>query len=345
MTTHQPPRRDIVVIGASAGGIPPLLTVMKALPEDFPAAVLIVVHMPPLGESRLPQLLRRVTTLPVVAATPEAPLEIGCVYVAAPDRHLLVQRGHIELSRGPRENHTRPAVDPLFRSAARAYGERVIGVILSGTLYDGSAGLMAIKAYGGYAIVQDPGEAAMSSMPEHALASAAVDDVLRADQIAPRLVALVTVPLSPKEDAMRDEGVRTQETIRDDFTAQSRDQRPDQITMFTCPDCGGVLWQEGVGTSLHFRCHVGHAYAPELLLALKSEGMEGALWACVRLLKEKATLGHQLAARQSVANRNGEQATRLEERARTDEQYVEILTRLLEHPLESPLEQPSVSIT
>ena len=327
--SEQDSRRDIVVIGASAGGIPPLLTVIERLPDDFGAAVLIVVHMPAMSKSRLPQLLQRVTNLPVAMAEDGEALEPGRIYVAPPDQHLLVRRGSVELSHGPRENHTRPAVDPLFRSAARAYGERVIGVVLSGTLYDGSGGLMAINAHRGVAIVQDPDEALMSGMPESAMLHATVDYVLPAAEIASRIVELVDGSVRPEGAPMRDDEAAIEQKIQFDFERQSQDVRPGESTMFTCPDCGGVLWQEGEGTSLQFRCHVGHAFAPETLVGLQSEEVEAALWTCVRMLKEKSTLSRQMATRYRNAAANSQYTERLAEQADRDDRYVEVLRSLL----------------
>ena len=158
-------QRDIVVIGASAGGIQALTTLVAGLPRDFPASVLIVVHIPPYAISRLPEILSRSGPLPAAHALQGEVIEPGRIYVSPPDRHLLVRTGQLELSRGARENHCRPAIDPLFRTAARVYGPRVIGIVLSGALYDGSMGLLAIKTRGGMAIVQDPKEAIVDSMP------------------------------------------------------------------------------------------------------------------------------------------------------------------------------------
>lgn len=319
-----------MVIGASAGGIPPLLSVIGALPDDFPGAVLVVVHMPALSKSRLPQLLQRVTTLRVKLAGHLEPLEGGRIYVAPPDQHLIVRQGHVELSHGPRENHTRPALDPLFRSAARAYGERVVGVVLSGTLYDGSGGLMVINAHGGVAIVQDPSEALMAGMPESALTHAKIDYVLPAAEIAGTLVELAGQHVTVGGTSMRDDEATMQAKIQLDFVRQADDTRPGESTMFTCPDCGGVIWQEGEGAALHFRCHVGHAYSPESLLGLKSEDMEAALWTCVRMLKEKATLSRQLAARHRLVARNSDYTSRLSEQADRDDHYVDVLKTLLD---------------
>ncbi len=283
-----------------------------------------------MSKSRLPQLLQRVTNLPVAMAEHGQPLEMGRIYIAPPDQHLLVRDGHVELSDGPRENHTRPAVDPLFRSAGRAYGERVIGVVLSGTLYDGSAGLMAINAYNGVAIVQDPAEAVMTGMPESAMLHAKVDYVLSAAAIASTLVELVGRQVRAGRDQMRDDDADLKQKIQADFDQQSQDVRAGETTMFTCPDCGGVLWQDREEASLHFRCHVGHAFAPETLLGLKSEEMEAALWTCVRMLKEKSILSRQLATRYRNASANARYTDRLTEQADRDDRYVETLKALLE---------------
>lgn len=323
-------QRDIVVIGASAGGIPPLLTVIEQLPDDFGAAVLVVVHMPPLSKSHLPQLLQRVTTLPVATAEHGQALEAGRIYVAPPDHHLLVREGRVELSHGPRENHTRPSVDPLFCSAARAYGERVIGVVLSGMLYDGSGGLMAINAHHGVAIVQDPDEALMTGMPESAMLHATIDFVLPATEIASRLIELVGRAVRSEDALMRDDEAEIKGRIQTDFDRQLQDIRSGESTMFTCPDCGGVLWQDREGAGLQFRCHVGHAYAPETLVGLKSEDVEAALWTCVRMLKEKSTLSRQMATRSGNAAANATYTDRFIEQAERADRYVEILRSLLE---------------
>jgi two-component system chemotaxis response regulator CheB len=235
--------------------------------------------------------------------------------------------------RGPRENHSRPAIDPLFRSAARAYGSRVIGVVLSGALYDGSMGLLAVKTRGGIAIVQDPREAAVDSMPRSALKLVEADYVLAAADIASVLNEWVVTPtLEQGGEPVTDRDERLQTVIRQDFTEQAHDGRAEETTVYTCPDCGGVLWQDGTGTQSAFRCHVGHAYAPEILLSQKSEEFESALWASLRLLKEKVTLTRQLATRTRAGGNGGseETANRIEEQAELDEHYARTIQELLE---------------
>lgn len=311
---------------------------IEGLPADFPGAVLIVVHTPPLGRSRLPGLLQRATPLPVALASHGELLRPGHIYIAPPDRHLIARYGHLDLSHGPRENHTRPAIDPLFRSAARAYGDRAIGVILSGTLYDGTSGLMAINAHGGVAIVQDPAEAVVAGMPESALRHARADHILPAAGIAAVLSDLVgrtTRPghrTDPRQETpvMTDDAERLDQAIERDFSRQGQDQRTGESTMYVCPDCGGVLWQSGTGPDLAFRCHVGHAFSPESLAVLQSEDVEAAIWTCVRLLREKATLSRQLATRAREGGQVGAAADRFDEQAERDDHYVTVLRTLLE---------------
>jgi two-component system, chemotaxis family, protein-glutamate methylesterase/glutaminase len=340
-------QRDIVVIGASAGGIQALTTLVAGLSRDFPASILVVVHIPPYAVSRLPEILSRSGPLLATHAQQGEAIAPGRIYVAPPDRHLLVRSGWIELSRGPRENHARPAIDPMFRTAARAYGRRTVGVVLSGALYDGSMGLLAIKTRGGMAIVQDPGEASVDSMPRRAIERAAADHILPVAEIATALTDLVQQPvIAQGENTMVntiDAEERLEAVIAEDFVEQANDGRPEETTLFTCPDCGGVLWQGGDGPVLRFRCHVGHAFAPELLLSQKSEELETALWSSLRLLKEKATLTLQLANRtRTSGNGKGAQAAeRIAEQAKLDQRHAQVIQELLE-AMPSPMDQAAV---
>jgi two-component system, chemotaxis family, protein-glutamate methylesterase/glutaminase len=338
-------QRDIVVIGASAGGIAALTTLLGGLPPDFPAALFVVVHIPPSAVSRLPEILSRAGVLPATHAAHGEAIAPGRIYVAPPDRHLLVRQGWVELVRGPRENHCRPAIDPLFRSAARAYGPRVVGIVLSGALYDGSMGLLAVKTRGGVAIVQDPLDAAFESMPRSALSTVDADAVVPMADMAMVLTDLVHDPVWEEGvPPMIDNDERMEAVVAADFAEQANDGRAEETSIYTCPDCGGVLWQDGAGSRLRFRCHVGHAYAPELLLSQKSEELEAALWSSLRLLKEKATLTRQLATR-TRANGNGgasvPMAERIAEQAERDERYARSIQGLLETML-SPMDQTAV---
>ena len=340
--------RDIVVIGASAGGIPALTTLVAGLPQDFPASILVVMHIPPYAVSRLPEILSRSGPLPAAHARQGEAIEPGRIYVARPDRHLLVRNRRVELSRGPRENHARPAIDPLFRTAARTYGPRVIGIVLSGALYDGSMGLLAIKTRGGLAVVQDPREAIIDSMPRRAIERAAVDHILPVAEMAATLTDLVRQPVTAQGGNTMVDSIdaedRLEAVITEDFAEQASDERAEEMTLFTCSDCGGVLWQGGEGLELRFRCHVGHAFAPEVLLSQKSEELEAALWSSLRLLKEKATLTQQLAARaRSTSNGKpaSQAAARIAEQAELDERHMRAIQELLE-AMPSPMDQATV---
>jgi two-component system chemotaxis response regulator CheB len=323
-------RRDIVVIGGSAGGIEPLIELVERLPASFAGSIFIVVHTPAHARSRLPEILRRAGPLPAVHARDGEAILPGRIYVAPPDRHLLVRRGFVEVTRGPRENHSRPAIDPLFRSAARSYGSRTVGVVLSGALYDGASGLLAITDRGGAAIVQDVEEAMVSSMPLRAMELVGSAVSLPAAGIGDALARLArTQPYEQGVNAMRDEEEHLRDAIARDFVEQAHNARSDQPTVYTCPDCGGVLWQSELGPGDWFQCHVGHAYAPEVLLGLKSDEVEAALWSCVRLLREKATLTRQTVARYQLQG-NRDLAARAEEQALADERQSEVLRELLE---------------
>lgn len=328
------PNSELVVIGASAGGIQALLQIVRELPVDFPAAICVVVHTAPYAVSRLAQILDRAGALPALNVEGTVRLRPGRIYVAPPNYHLLVRPGYAELSRGPRENHARPAIDPLFRTAARAYGSRVIGVILSGALYDGAMGLLAVKSRGGVAIVQDPGEAMVDSMPRSALRYVEADFILPASEIGAVLNQLVREPAarepaSPVEGhSTVDSDERMRETIAADIADLADGERPNELTIYTCPDCGGVTWQEEAGPMVQFRCHVGHIFAPEVMLGLKSEELESALWSSVRLLTEKATLSRQLATRaQAMGDRSNRE--RAADQAALAERHAQVIRDLL----------------
>lgn len=290
--------RDVVVVAASAGGLEPLRALVSALPADFPASVLAVLHVPASGSSALASILSRDSELPVHAARTGMPLESGHIYIAPPDHHLLVRDDHIALSHGPRENGHRPAADPLFRSAALHRGPRVVGVVLSGALDDGTAGLATVRARGGTAIVQDPDEAVHPSMPRNALESAGADHVVPSAEIAPLLVRLCkeevdfAEPVAPAPSVLREEV----SIALMDPAAMHAPERPGTPAGLSCPDCHGTLYElQGEGAPLHYRCRVGHAWSPESLLAEQGQALEEALWMALRTLEEKASLTLRLA--------------------------------------------------
>lgn len=287
--------RDIIVVGASAGGVEALMTLVRGLPSDLPAALFVVLHIPATSESTLPHILARAGYLPAVHGTDGAPIRSGTITVAPPDHHLIVERGIVRITRGPRENRHRPAADVLFRSAAYAYGPRVIGIVLSGNLDDGSAGLAAIHRGGGKGIVQAPEDALFTGMPTNAIA---VDPeyILPVADIPSLLVQLVREEVHEQE-AMPEGREMAREVRIAEFNMREieGDNHPGTPSPFGCPDCGGVLWEIEDGGMKRYRCRVGHAFSPDTLLVTQSEHLEAALWAALRGLEEKAALSRRLA--------------------------------------------------
>jgi two-component system chemotaxis response regulator CheB len=321
------PDHGIVVVGASAGGVEALADLAASLPGDLPAAVFVVLHLPATGTSALPEILSRHGPLPAGHVRDGEPIQPGQIYVAPPDRHVLLRTGHVHLSRGPRENGHRPAVDPLFRSAAREYATRVIGVVLSGALDDGTAGLLAIKSRGGIAVVQDPADALYPSMPGNALQHVEVDHVLPAAAMGELLARLIAdsaeAPADPAPTGMR------VEVEMEGFSLEAFEgSHPGRPSGFSCPDCNGVLWQIQDGGLERYRCRVGHAWSPESLLTQQSEALEAALWIALRSLEERAALARRLA---EPARRRGHRITagRFEEQAAEAQQAARLVRDLL----------------
>jgi len=323
------PDHGIVVVGASAGGVEALADLATSLPDDLPAAVFVVLHLPATGTSALPEILRRHGPLPAAHVRDGEPIQSGRVYVAPPDHHVVLRTGHVHLSRGPRENGHRPAIDPLFRSAAREYGTRVIGVVLSGTLDDGTAGLLAIKSRGGVAVVQDPEDALYTGMPGNALEHVQVDHVASAASMGKLLASLIAnLAEPPPAPALSDMQV---EVEMEGFSLEAFEgTHPGRPSGFSCPDCNGVLWQIQDGGLERYRCRVGHAWSPESLLTQQSEALEAALWVALRSLEERASLARRLA---EPARRRGYSitATRFEEQAAEAQQAARLLRDLLLH--------------
>lgn len=272
--------RDLVVIGASAGGVETLKRVVAGLPADFPAAICIVLHIAPDSPSLLARILARSGPLPCKPAGDGEVLRRGQILVAPPDRHLLVEDDRVQLTVGPRENGHRPAVDVLFRSAAQAKGGRVIGVILSGTRGDGTVGLAAVKSSGGAAIVQDPTEALYAGMPATALAHVAVDAVVPSELVAKTIVAMVRGEDPPP--AAR-------------HTQPERDPSAGDPGVTVCPECGGVLSERPEAGIAVWECRVGHRYSPESLVDAQADGVEAALWTAVRALEDRSRLLERMA--------------------------------------------------
>lgn len=270
--------RDIIVVGASAGGIEALKRLTRALPEDFSASVFVVLHVAPDRTSILPKILGKESRLPVNFAQDKEPIQPGNILIAPPDYHILLERDHVQVISGPREHFARPAINPLFRSAAQAHGERVIGVILSDRLDDGVAGLWEIKRRGGVAVVQDPAEAEHPSMPSSALENVEVDHI--ADMAAmPALLSRLIMEGGQMEQ-------KTNEAL------QAPEGRPVDVT---CPDCRGGLREYHFGPLTEYRCRVGHAHSALSMVWTHREAQERALWAALVALEEGATLSRHLA--------------------------------------------------
>jgi two-component system chemotaxis response regulator CheB len=310
----------VVVIGASAGGIEALAKLLSGLPTDFAAAVLVVLHTTGRPGSLLPQVLGRRARLPVSHPRDRTRMEHGQIYVAPPDCHMLIEDGHVRVLQGPRENLHRPAIDPLFRSAAVAAGRRVVGVILTGMLDDGTSGLMVVRAHGGTTLVQDPETALFPAMPRNALEQVPESKVLPVEQIAAELVRLV------KEELPAEEGTAPVRGTREERESQFLERQMPQIesgqpSAFACPDCGGVLWELEEKGFLRFRCRVGHAFTAKYLSAEQRHAVETALWSALRALEESAALYSRLAerapnGRTSVSSRFQEHSENRKENAR-----------------------------
>ena len=316
-------RRDIVVVGASAGGIDALTRVVAGFPADLPAAVFVVVHFPPTSTSALPKILSRAGPLPALAPGDEAQIEPGRIYVATPNYHLRLEPGSIRLAQGPRHNGVRPAVDVLFRSAAIAYGPRVIGIVLSGTMDDGTAGAMAIRQHGGLIIVQDPSDALFPGMIDSVIAHAEPDYVLPADEIGATVASLVR---SSANSSVRSSAVTG---AAEGVAMDSAKHLEGPPSSFVCPECHGALWETNEGDHLTFRCHVGHAYSAESMYASQAEDLEHALWVALRTLKDRVALSRLMAERamarghHETASKYAEQAVDNEERAAVVRQAIE----------------------
>ncbi len=322
------PCPDVVVVGASAGGLEAVMQLIRSLPPDFPAAVFIVIHRGAEGPAFLPQLLARDSRLPILIPASIEQIRPGRIYLPPLDCHLLIQDGLVRATRGPRQHGFRPAVDPLFISAARSHGNCVAGVVLSGGLEDGTAGLLAIKRSGGTAIVQNPEEAPVPSMPLSALKNVEVDAVLSASDIGPRLVALTKTRVD-RDASAAGQGAATQRkgTMAKQTTPEPSGER--QLTPFTCPNCGGALWDVEDGGLDQYECHVGHRFSAEALKALGNERTENLLWSAVRALKEDAALRRRMAAR--VNGRGWESmARRWQDDARTSDERAQKIRDLIE---------------
>jgi two-component system, chemotaxis family, protein-glutamate methylesterase/glutaminase len=319
------PKRNIIVIGASAGGVEALCELTRNLPKDLDASVFIVMHIG--QESMLPHILSRCGNLPAVHAQNNVKYKRGSIYVAPSNHHLTIKDHMTMLNRGPRENGHRPAIDVLFRSAARAHRRRVIGVVLSGGLDDGSAGLYAIKARGGVAIVQDPSEAITPSMPRSAIESVDVDYCLPVSQIATILTELAQGGATTTTESPN--GGNDMSDKVTEVSEESAIHHPETNVPLSCPECNGPLYELKEGELSRFQCIVGHAFSPDGLSEQHTEALERALWTAMRTLKERTMLHRKLLEHRR--NRGEEELMqRLEESIGTAENDLKLLREVLD---------------
>jgi len=288
--------RDIIVIGGSSGATAPLKEILGRLPTNLPAAVFVVLHIPAQGIGILSTVASAASRLPVVQAESGMVIEQGRIYLAVPDHHLLVHASHIMLGRGPRENMARPAIDPLFRSAALQYGPRVIGVVLSGLLSDGAAGLNAIKRCGGVTLVQDPADAIAGEMPLRAMEATTVDLCAPGSKIGDVLSDLAREPPGPGAALPVPPEIRLEVEIAAGERMGSRSlAHIAEPAPLTCPACGGVLSTLKMGRPFRFRCQVGHAYTAEVLAREQEGPVDEAMRVALRIIEERAELVHRMA--------------------------------------------------
>lgn len=303
--------RRAIVVGASAGGVEALQQLVRGLPADLAAPVFVVLHVHARSKSYLPEILSAAGRLPAEHATDGAPIENAHIYIAPPDRHLILEQDHMHVGTGPKENYQRPCINVTFRSAALAFGDKAIGVILTGQLDDGTAGSWDIKRRGGTIVVQHPEDAAFSSMPLSTLREVEADYTLPLEQIGPLLGRL------SKEDGFGNTSAR-----------ENLGMQP-KVVDLTCPECRGTIWEVPKGPMVEFRCRVGHSFSPRSMLAEHTAAQEKALWAAVVALEEGAVLASKLAQQLQPKLRD-----ELREEARQRQQQADTIRKLIE---EQPL--------
>jgi two-component system chemotaxis response regulator CheB len=316
-------RRDIIVIGASAGGVEALRALVPGLPADLPAAVFVAVHVSATAPGVLAKILSRAGRLPAVMARDGEPVTPGRIYVARPDFHLALENAKLRVFHGPRENRVRPSIDVLFRSAATYYGPRAIGVLLTGLLDDGTAGLHAIKRAGGLAIVQDPEDALFPDMPRNALQAVAADYTPRLAELS-ALLARLSRPTGEMQEALA-AGAGPIEA----HMAENEGLK-EGLSYFTCPECGGSLIETQAGGVMQFRCHVGHAFSVQAMLESQADGLEQALWVAVRILEEQAAFSRRLAGRHEGEKPMGSFTHMLHRKAQEAEGHARTIRSILE---------------
>ncbi len=314
----------LIVVGASAGGMAALKELLAQFPGDFPAAIFIVNHMgaDTTGEA-LVKVLNNSGALPCAHAQDRQAFKSGHIYLAPSDQHMLIVKGKILITKGARENRSRPAIDPLFRSAAVAYGNRVIGIILTGYLDDGTSGMMAIKRCGGVCIAQDPADAAYPDMPQSVITNVGVDYCLPIAQMGTLLANLVSRKLPTNKPAPQDIVIEASIAQRVLSDLPSVEALGDQVP-FNCPDCGGVLWKISQGQGLRYRCHTGHAFTASALLAQQTAKIEETLWVALRMFEERQNLLVTMSK-----NENKKSPSSMSQRAQDSQVHIERIRAML----------------
>ena len=320
--------RDVIVIGTGAGGLEALDQLIGQLPTDLAASIAIVQHMDPgnSGEPLLRRLGRHQAFHPKLAEDGER-LKLGRIYIAPPDSHLLIKKSTLLVTKGAAENRHRPGIDPFFRSAAVSHGSRVIGLVLTGMMDDGTAGLIAIKRCGGVTVVQDPRDAAYSGMPLSALDNANVDYCVSMSEMGPLLTNLVSTP--HRKNKAVPEDVRTEAVIAERVLSDiSQVNTLGEQAPYNCPGCGGVLWKIDGRGEKRYRCHTGHSYTGLSLLASQSEKIQEMLWISLRMFEERKNL------LTSMADDSGTAALRSKHRRKAKETqgYIDRIRAMLLDP-------------
>ncbi|RYZ88052.1 MAG: chemotaxis protein CheB [Proteobacteria bacterium] len=323
---------NLITIGGSAGAIPSIIELLKELPKLPNAAICIAIHVPSHSPSLLPQIFANSTSMPVMHAQDGLRMRAGSIYIAPPDFHLLIKDGSIQLARGAKENHHRPAIDPMFRSAANAYGTNHIAVLLSGYLDDGSAGLLAVKRSKGTVIVQDPKDTIYPDMPRNALEFVEADCVCRLDQIVPFIMKrLKSEPASKR--TLDPLAIKEIEMVKI-TSGDSSGEMPGAACGLVCPECSGPLWEilESDSHLVRYRCHEGHAYSALSLEASQDEELEAALWTALRAMDEKVELAEKLAQRAKIMGQDNAVLRYQSRHSKTREQ-ADLLRKLLKEGL------------
>lgn len=287
----------IIVVGASAGGMDAFTRLAAHLDPELPAAICFVIHTSGEPPTSFAATLTRNGPFTAVFPGDGESLQKGCIYLAQPDRHLVVSNGQVRLLHGPRENWNRPAIDPLFRSAAVHYRTRAVGLLLTGLLDDGTDGLQAIRRCGGRTVVQDPADAQFGDMPRHAVQKGYVDHIVPLAAMPELLMRLAQTPSSPDppvpEELVREVSFTERGALAFEYPEFAWDQ-----TALACPECGGPLWERKEGGGM-FGCTVGHRFGPQSLMALQDQSIEQSLWTALRLLEERSTVQRRLAGEEA----------------------------------------------